>query len=371
MKETLETLRLLHLTLVGLSAVIVSLVLAPITPFADAEKTLEALHSAVVFGLDEYFTLCDTVANKDNAEYRDRILALANAAGPAVPVASDLEIEFFGFCETPPATATLEVYEGLVHEKTYVRVAKLRDSALAAAIATVRKTVSSSMNGATLVSIKCRRKKQPPQFATTAIWRQYESSTRSPEGLTVSKLGEFVEVLAGVRRGHQTVDLRVDCDRDCFSLDTSPAFVARLWLGARARNLIDPTYGGATRQLGDDHGDSLAQRHAVFQALRPHWSAVRELSLDAAYRYIATEKDKAEREVVLAGLRMRVATAVWAAPLLTCVTMAYFTATLIHLLRVTPKERILLRSFPWIALFNHPLSRALTVASICAAPWLG
>ena len=128
MAETLRTLRLVHLTLIGLSAAILTLALTEMPDFDGALRELEDLRSLTSDFGASFFKACDEEANEQvrlhepfnrddrQPSSRDRVLQLMSAK--SVQGSFDVAIEFairtYGFCAGPPIRGTLEEYEDFV-----------------------------------------------------------------------------------------------------------------------------------------------------------------------------------------------------------------------------------------------------------------
>ena len=110
------------------------------------------------------------------------------------------------------------------------------------------------------------------------------------------------------------------------------------------------------------------KRGKPFPALQSVWSEVRHRPPFEAYGYISAKIEASKQEITFIGLTVGKDLVLLAGPLATLILIVYLMCHLLHVRTMASSNRVLLREFPWMAIFNNTLARSLALASLTALP---
>src|SRR5262245_5735758 len=195
MDETLKTLRLLHLTILGLSAAIVVLAQGEITDSTGALHELSVLRTMAndVDEIGTYYALCDKetidVLSNGLPTFRQQFQRILKADGRnLIKLADGFTIRAFGFCDGPPINGSLEAYEHFFLDKQMVFLPMIGDHTFrrvleGAAGSKIYVNVRPQCDPREVTSVELKPASIGSPSNPFAVRFNYQRETRSLEGL--------------------------------------------------------------------------------------------------------------------------------------------------------------------------------------------
>jgi hypothetical protein len=357
MLETLKTLRLTHLTLIGVSAG------ALLMAAGGAPDTRGALYELDVFrsllspaGIERYYDLCNRAADEFQAPklpgitermgqlITERGRAVATERRLAIKLHGDFAVRYFGFCDAPPIDGTLEDYESFLIEPQYVGVHTLSDVALQQALDAVDEIVDPVPDRLEILYIQ--------SFIPGGIALPGRQRVEELERLRATRettWGEWfnpplhIRVMLSIRRSRE-----FNCGgaiRCTTRIDSIPEPIGLDWLSRAAPWMV-------AAPSTSDEGMDLPP--VLFPRLKRFWPSIRSKTVDEARAYLeGLEHQRVEQEITLLGLRFTRLLAIRALPLVILLVLGYFCVHLRHIRHLLAKSGEgsaddLVASFPWV-----------------------
>jgi len=350
MKETLQTVRLLHQILIALCAAVFAFVLSP-DQTAQYQSALDEVHSLQDVPFENFVSfvferVSENLMSEQGSEYKQFAQSVTN-----IPLDDHFEVTPSIYCQWPKAESTLAECRAFFERRNVITYS---DAAIddPKARARIKELVQKELPTDAVAQLQTIRITFPDTVARADL-----RDTILQECVLANppNWGSLAAVQFSFSVDHRFVDAPSHTEPYASTRrHTTESMYAFQWLQSLHEFSI------LVRTEGD--------KAVIFPELQNIWDSVSSMTLGQAAKFLQDKIDSPKREMSFLGISVDATIVLWAAPLVTLAFFAYFLVHVQHLRLIEKKTDTQLREFPWIALFPDWISRAVTIISIAVLP---